>query len=154
MKAHDAFEAYAAAIAQTSGRIAYTDKMMGDIIKDIANRINQDPDIDAMGNPLKRTDVVIMGGEKNEVYELKPASCESGYKHKKAIDQITGYIDSIINSIFHNTAEGDSIPENDTLPFVDSGLGDNSTITFWRDKEHSGLYYYSIDDGISGDKND
>jgi hypothetical protein len=103
-------------------------------------RLNQIPAQDEKSNMLKRPDVVLVK-DKFEVYELKPVSCETGYKNTRAVAQLEGYINTLINSLLNTTKEGDSLPGEFTVPFDKAGLGDNAYLAFSQDKDHPGLYY-------------
>ena len=117
----------------------------------IALNPRQNPALDEIPSPNTRPDAVniIIDSNKNlvEIFELKPISCITGYKHEKSKSQLDGYINKISSFFPDVKIEGGNINSicNIQIPFP--AAGEKATITFFSDAAVKGLYYYVRDDG-------
>ena len=117
----------------------------------IAFKPNRNPDLDEIPSPNTRPDAVNIKMDSNgntiEMFELKPISCSSGYKHQKAVAQLEGYKNNMKAYFPDVNVEGGNIDSICNIPIPFPAAGDKATITFISDSTVKGLYYYKIDDG-------
>jgi hypothetical protein len=147
IKAHKAFyNAVEDVLNPGEAGILLYDTGMGSILTEAAELLHQEPELDSLAHPLKRPDITVISLKGTDIYELKPASSEKGYKHVLAEKQLSGYINTLANKLFGGTKGGSDVPDNLKVPFPEAGK--KAEITFTSDKEVKGLYYYKIDDGL------